>query len=62
MSRRKKTSFPDQGPYRELRSADELIAKNVSVIAALDREAKASRGLGAAIAERITTFCGVPCA
>lgn len=58
MPRRKHSSFPDPGPYRDLRTADELIEKNVSAIAALDREAKASRGLGAAIAARITTFCG----
>lgn len=58
MSRRKRSPFPDQGPYRDLRSADELIEKNVSIIAALDRDAKASRGLGAAIAARITVFCG----
>lgn len=58
MPRRKKSSLPDQRAYRDLRSADELIAKNVSVIAALEREAKASRGVGAAIASRITAFCG----
>src|SRR5687768_9825839 len=58
MSRRKKLSFPDQTPYRLSRSADELIERNISAIAALEREAKANRGIGAAIAARITAFCG----
>lgn len=58
MARRKKSPFPDQGPYRDLRSADDLIEKNVAAIAALEREAKASRGLGTAIASRITAACG----
>ena len=41
MSRRKKSPFPDQGPYRELRSADELLKNPDHHTSALYQTARA---------------------
>ena len=39
-------------------SVDALTAKNVATIAALEREAKASRGIGARVAAVVSAVCG----
>jgi uncharacterized membrane protein len=57
MHRRKNNAFPDHG-YRLSRSVDELIERNVSAIAALEREAKSSRGWSAVVSGYIAAVCG----
>src|SRR3954464_13147497 len=60
MSKREKSAVPSHSAshYRGAQTVDEVIEKNVSAIAALEREAKSTRGWSAALAGTIAAACG----
>ena len=62
MTKRQLPSAPDPARprhrYRGAQSVDELTERNVSAIAELEREAKATRGWSAALAGTVAAACG----